>query len=385
LAFLRERLSFFDFSLLDFSLLDYLGSFSTNGFGSVRFAKMALVHFVLRRWLWFTLFCSVGFLAFDLAKIGHPNSPLLAPEGAKRPAAYSGGKLLFRFCSSTGHIKMQPENHAENREFCRLRKWQFPLFGLASFLFALPAAGAADIAAGDTLRAVYLRTNPAQAIRDPASGEVRGASASLARELAARHKLLLELKPLTGPPDVIGAVRSGAADIGFVAYEATRLGTVAFSQTYMLVRQSFLVPQRSPFNTAGEVDAAGVRVGGTRNDSITLCMKRIFKHAAVAELASDGDVAGALANGTIDAFAANRQRLTTLSNTLSDTRLLPDDLFSVPQTIIVPLERPAALEAVNAFLDGVRASGFLQRVIEDGGAIGVMLPPDGRQRYGCPG
>jgi hypothetical protein len=60
-------------------------------------------------------------------------------------------------------------------------------------------------------------------------------------------------------------------------------------------------------------------------------------------------------------------------------------LFYVPQAIIVPLERPPALEAVNAFLDDVRASGFLQRAIEDGGAIGVMLPPDGSQRYGCPG
>jgi polar amino acid transport system substrate-binding protein len=178
-----------------------------------------------------------------------------------------------------------------------------PLLGLACVLFSPPSVAAADIASGDTLRAVYLRTNPAQAIRDPASGEVRGASASLARELAARHKLSLELKPLTGPPDVIEAVRRGAADIGFVAYEATRLGTVAFSQTYMLVRQSFLVPERSPIKAAGEVDVAGVRVGGTRNDSITLCMKRIFKHATVVELANDSEVAGALANGTIDAFA----------------------------------------------------------------------------------
>jgi len=33
---------------------------------------------------------------------------------------------------------------------------------------------AGDIAPGGTLRAVYLGTNPAQAIRDPATGEVRG-------------------------------------------------------------------------------------------------------------------------------------------------------------------------------------------------------------------
>jgi len=40
---------------------------------------------------------------------------------------------------------------------------------------------------------------------------------------------------------------------------------------------------------------------------------------------------------------------------------------------------------VNAFLDDVHASGLLRRAIEDGGAIGVMVPPDTSQRYGCPG
>jgi polar amino acid transport system substrate-binding protein len=272
------------------------------------------------------------------------------------------------------------------RDFGKAKGWRVARgpAGLLLFLLALPA-GAAEIAPGDTLRAVYLSTNPAQAIRDPVSGEVRGASASLARELAARHNLFLELKPLPGPPDVIEAVRGGAADIGFVAYEATRLGTVAFSQTYMLVRQSFLVPQRSPIKTAGEIDTAGIKIGGTRNDSITLCMKRIFNRATVVELASDSEVGNAFATGAIDAFAANRHRLTTLSKTASGTHLLPDDLFYVPQAIIVPRERPAALEAVNAFLDDMRASGFLQRAIEDGGAIGVMLPPDASQRYGCPG
>ncbi len=114
-------------------------------------------------------------------------------------------------------------------------------------------------------------------------------------------------------------------------------------------------------------------------------MKRIFKRAAVVELASDAEVPNAFATGAIDAFAANRHRLTNLSKTASGTRLLPDDLFYVPQAIIVPMEKPAALVAVNAFLEDARTSGFLQRAIADGGAIGVMLPPDGNQRYGCPG
>jgi polar amino acid transport system substrate-binding protein len=260
------------------------------------------------------------------------------------------------------------------------------VLGLLLVLLTIPAAPtAAEIAADDILRAVYLRTNPAQAIRDPVTGEVRGTSAILAAELARRNNLSLDFKAVSGPPDVIEAVRGGEANIGFVAYEATRVGTVEFSQTYMLVRQSFVVPDGSPVRAVAQVDRAGHKVGGLRNDSITLCMKRIFKQATVIELESQAVVGEQLASGDIDAFGANRQTLTNLSKGVPATRLLPDDLFFVPQTIIVPMGKPAALSAVNAFIDEVRASGFLRSAIENGGAIGVLPAPAGDQRYGCPG
>jgi polar amino acid transport system substrate-binding protein len=155
----------------------------------------------------------------------------------------------------------------------------FRLVMIAAALAGGPSAMAGDVAPGGTLRAAYLGTNPAQAMRDPATGEVRGVAYDLARELARRNNVPLEFKPIAGPPAVIEAVKSGAADIGFVAYEATRLGTVEFSQTYMLVRQSFLVLDGSPIKAIADIDRAGQKIAGTINDSITLCMKRILKQA----------------------------------------------------------------------------------------------------------
>ena len=83
---------------------------------------------------------------------------------------------------------------------------------------------------------------------------------------------------------MIEAVRTGQADIGFVAYEATRLGTVEFSQTYMLVQQSFLVLDGSPIKAVADIDRSGQKIGGTRDDSITLCLKRVLKQATPVEL-----------------------------------------------------------------------------------------------------
>jgi polar amino acid transport system substrate-binding protein len=177
---------------------------------------------------------------------------------------------------------------------------------------AAPAAANNDIAPGGTLRAAYLASNPAQAVQDRATGAIRGASADLARELGRRINVAVELKPLVNVAAVIEAVSGGQADIGFIAYEPSRAGTVEFSQAYMLVRQSFLVLDDSPIRSIADVDRAGQKIAGTRNDSITLFMKRKLKQATIVELENNpAEIKRLLTAQEIDAFGANRQRLPT--------------------------------------------------------------------------
>src|SRR5215475_4687974 len=162
---------------------------------------------------------------------------------------------------------------------------------IAAALASGSSVMAGDVVPGDTLRAAYLGTNPAQATRDAATGEVRGPAYDLARELALRNNVRLEFKPIDG----------------------------------------------SPIKAVADIDRAGQKIAGTVNDSITLCMKRILKQATIVELENNpAELSKALTARTIDALGANRQRLTTLSAATPGTRLLPDDLFNVPQNIVVP-------------------------------------------------
>ena len=78
-----------------------------------------------------------------------------------------------------------------------------------------------------------------------------------------------------------------------------------------------------------------------------------------------------------DAFGANRQRLTTWMKEIPGARVLPDNLFGVPQTIIVPKGKPAVLEGVNRFIDEARSSGLIQKGIEAAALIGVDVAPAG--------
>lgn len=263
---------------------------------------------------------------------------------------------------------------------------------LAILAFAVAVFGAqstlADdraIAPGGTLRAVYLASNPAQAVQDRATGAIRGVSADLARELARRIGMPVEIKPVADPKAVIDAVSGAAADIGFVAFEPSRAGTVEFSQTYMLVRQSFLVLEESSIRAVADIDRRDQKIAGTRNDSITLFMKRKLRQATLLEIENNpAEIKRLLTAKEIDAFGANRQRLTNLLKDTPGLRILPDSLFGVPQTIIVPKGRAEVLAAVNRFIDDVRASGFLQAAIENSGVVGLEAAPAGSWQPSVP-
>src|SRR5215475_15534140 len=135
-------------------------------------------------------------------------------------------------------------------------------------LFLVLLAGpvrAADpvLAPSGTLRAGYILTNVAQARVDPATGTVSGVIADVARDLARRADVPVTIMPLPTAAAVIEAVRSGAADIGFVAPNPQRTGLVLYSDTYMLVQQSALVRADSPLHSVNELDRAGQSLAST--------------------------------------------------------------------------------------------------------------------------
>ena len=241
---------------------------------------------------------------------------------------------------------------------------------------------AALIAPGGTLRAVYIESNLAQMARDPATGAFRGVSADVARELGRRAGVPVLITPVPTAAAVLEAVRSGGADIGFVAPNPARMGIVTYTQTYMLVGQSFLVRDGSAITSVAQVDAPGHVVGANTDDSVSTYMKLNFRHATVRETPDTSIEAGAhwLAEGAIVAFAGNRQRLGVSAAALArrgigGMHLLPDNLYGVPQTIAVSAERGALLAALNGALDEMRGSGFLARAVAGSGVDGIEVAP----------
>ncbi len=186
------------------------------------------------------------------------------------------------------------------------------------------AALAAELVPGGTLRATFISTNPVQAKTDPATGEVKGPAADLARELGRRLGVPVTIKGAQGVNGVLASVKNGEADIGFLAYDPVRAKEVDYSQTYALAQNTYLVLDGSPLRSISEIDRAGMRIGVTEGDTADLVLTRTLKNAELWRN-KGGDMEAAfraLQAREIAAYATNRQRLHELSQLHAGLRML---------------------------------------------------------------
>ena len=134
----------------------------------------------------------------------------------------------------------------------------------------------AELAPTGRLRAAINYGNPVLAQRGP-GGEPRGVSVDLARELARRAGVELEVVPFDAAGKVFEAAKSGSWDIAFLAVDPVRAADIAFTSPYVLIEGSYMVRQDSPLRAPGEVDREGVRVAVGRGSAYDLYLTRTLK------------------------------------------------------------------------------------------------------------
>src|SRR5205085_12178812 len=87
----------------------------------------------------------------------------------------------------------------------------------------------------------------------------RGVTVELARELARRAGVPLELVPFDAAGKVFEALKAGAWDVAFLAIEPVRAAEIAFTAPYVIIEGVYLVPKDSKLRSIEEVDREGVR------------------------------------------------------------------------------------------------------------------------------
>jgi polar amino acid transport system substrate-binding protein len=82
--------------------------------------------------------------------------------------------------------------------------------------------------------------------------------------------------------------------------------------------------------------------------------------------------------GEIDAYAANRQRLTAFVARQPGLRIVADNFYGVEQSIIVAKGHAALLAQAERLIEEARASGFTAAAIARAGLAGVDVAPSRR-------
>src|SRR6185503_18500046 len=117
-----------------------------------------------------------------------------------------------------------------------------------------------ELAPTGKLRAAINFGNTVLAQKDPKTGEARGVSVDLARELAWRLAVPLDIVPYDAAGKVTADARRNVWDVAFFAIDPKRAEDVAFSAPYVIIEGGYAVPAASAIKSAGEVDRDGMRI-----------------------------------------------------------------------------------------------------------------------------
>jgi polar amino acid transport system substrate-binding protein len=240
---------------------------------------------------------------------------------------------------------------------------------------ALAQSPSATLAPTGTLRAVFLGMNPVHGRLDPATGIASGPVPDLVKELAARLKVPYKIFPAPDASGVIDALKNGAADIGFLAYDESRAREVDFGASFIVMFSSYLVRTNSPIQKTADVDRAGVKVGAVKGVSQELFVSSHLKNAQVRvfqTMPAQSEMERLLTSGEVDAFATNRQRSLDMKDaSTSKLRVLPDSFMENDQAFVVEKGNRAKLGVIEKFMAEMRESGFIKASIERAKLTGV--------------
>lgn len=225
------------------------------------------------------------------------------------------------------------------------------------------------------LRASINLGNPILAGRD-ADGQARGVSVDLARAFAERLGVALELVVFDTAGKSVDAVRAEQADVGFFAIDPLRGEGIRFTAPYVLIEGCYLVRADSPVQSNAEVDTAGRTVMVGKGSAYDLYLTRELKAATILRAPSSLAVVPSFLDERAEVAAGVKQQLEADAARLGGLRLLPGCFMVIQQAMGVPAGRgEAAQAALAAFVEQMKASGFVADALQRHGIQGAAVAP----------
>ena len=236
---------------------------------------------------------------------------------------------------------------------------------------AVPDAARPELAPAGRLRAGMNLGNELFTTKDAVTGELRGVSVDLMRELASRLGVPVDLVVYATPGDVADASDKGAWDVAILAIAQARAQTIAFSPAITEIEATYAVHKDSVLNSVGQIDAPGIRIAAPEKAGYELYLTQTLRNATLIRTKGFQASVDLLKERRADALAGLRPALLASMDKMPDARLLEGKFMTVNHGLCTPRERRAAAEYLKAFAEEMIASGFVARSIERHGVQGL--------------
>jgi len=254
------------------------------------------------------------------------------------------------------------------------RAWLIAVLFLAGCVTpdVVPTETVRDLAPSGRLRAAINFGNTVLAQKEP----LGGVSIDLARELARRLGVPIELVTYDAAGKVTADATRGAWDIAFVARDPDRAKDIEFTEPYVIIEGAYMVPASSPLQKVEDVDREGVRIAVSRGSAYDLFLSRgVIKRATLVRAPSPPASIEQFAKERLEAAAGVRQPLVDYAKAHPEFRVLPGRFMVIEQAMAIPRGRPLAARYLREFIDELKASGFVAASLERSGQKDAAVAP----------
>jgi polar amino acid transport system substrate-binding protein len=232
-----------------------------------------------------------------------------------------------------------------------------------------------ELAPSGRLRVAINFGNPVLAQKDAVTGEPRGVSGALARELAQRLGVPIQFATFDTAGKVFEALQANAWDVAFLAIDPVRAAGIDFTAPYVLIEGVYVVPSGSPLRAVEDVDRDGVRVAVGRGSAYDLYLTRAIKRATLVREPSSAAALDAFLKDRLEAAAGVKQPVVAFANAHSDVRVIPGRFMSIEQAMGTPKGRPAGIRYLRGFIEEMKASGFVAKALALSGQSDAAVAP----------
>jgi polar amino acid transport system substrate-binding protein len=239
-----------------------------------------------------------------------------------------------------------------------------------------PAAAVAELGSTGKLRAAINYGNPILANRGP-DGQPVGVSVDLAREAARRLGLPIELVTFTSAGNTVEAIKARQVDLAFVAIDPVRAADMEYTAPYVVIEGAYLVRNAAPLQRNEDIDRPGTRVVVGRGSAYDLFLTRELKSATLVRAATSPQVVDVFLAQNAEVAAGVKQQLEMDARRVGGVRLLPGRFMVINQAMGVPKGRTAAQAWLSAYIEEMKATGYVAEALRRHRIEGAAVAPPG--------